>query len=335
VKVLLELLGDVAELLKSIDDIEDISINSRTEFETLLGRLAFESNRISKLSLNPGVKRDVIFQRALEAIAKNRLDDAESILLGAIKKFPKDTELFNHLGLVAWEKGEMEDAVTIYEKAMSVGFPEEGRVNWFSDANRPFLRAMEGYALALYQLERFGEALPMFDSLAEMNPEDYGGCRYMAGELRHFRGEIADAILSYEKVDPEPAVLYNLALAYFQVGELNKAISTTLRAFISNPFIATRLIGLPLPTRVTFGYLDSDPYAEEFLAACSSLWTDKGKRFLSLCFEHPLVQANLSGCIEHMKTTNQEDGESWFNAAENAGNISSLVEEVRQKISNV
>ncbi len=333
-KVLLELLGDVAELLKGIEDTDEISVDSRDEFETLLGRLAFESNRISKLSLNPTLRRDSLFQTALEAIANNRFDEAQTILLRAIEKYPKDTELLNHLGLVAWERGEMEEAVVIYQKAMSVGFPEEGRVDWFSENNKPFLRAMEGYALALYQLKRFDDALPMFDSLADMNPEEYGGCRYMAGELRHFRGEFKEAIASYEGVSPEPAVLYNLALAYFEVDRIEDAINTSLRAFSSNPFIAGRLTDISTLDRESISYLDSDAYAEEFLDACSSLWNEKAVRFLALCFEHPLVQAHINACLDHMKTTGTVDGDAWFKAAENEGNITSLVEQVRQKISN-
>lgn len=326
-------MADVASLLEGVDDLGDISSEAREGFQVLLDRISRESGRISGFS-KVGAQREMLFQRALEAIAKNKFDEAQAILVAALKVFPKDTELLNHLGLVAWEKGEMESAVSIYEKAMSVGFPKEGRVDWYAAEHKSFLRAMEGYALALYQLEKFEDALPMFDALADMNSAEYGGCRYMAGELRHFQKDIVGAVSDYEKVQAEPAVLYNLSLGYFELGKIDNAISTALRAFTSNQFIAERLIGATINTeKETFGFLDSDLYAIEFLEACSSLWHQAGVVFLKECFEHPLVQAHINTCKTRISTSDSSlNTQDWHRAFGGKENIQSLVQQVMQKI---
>ena len=161
--MLMDLIADVTKLLAAVDGLEEISDGSREEIRALLEQLTFESVRLLKTSddaMNTNARRETLFQRALEAIAKNKLGEAEKILNAALTKFPRDTELLNHLGLVAWEKGEMERAVEVYGLAMEAGFPQEGSVDWFDDEHRPFLRAMEGHALALYQSQEMLKALP-------------------------------------------------------------------------------------------------------------------------------------------------------------------------------
>lgn len=331
----MDLIADVTKLLAAIEALDDISEESRDDLKALLEELTFESVRVMKTSpTQNNARREVLFQRALEAIAKQRLPQAEEILKAAIESFPNDVELLNHLGLVAWEKGDMDEAAEIYGTAMKAGFPEEGMVDWFDDSHRPFLRAMEGHALALYQNDKMNEALPLFEALADMNPVDYAGCRYLAGEIRHLTGDIDGAVSDYERVTGEPAVLYNLALGYFQLGNIEKTIATLLRAFASNPFIAQRLLHRRSDSEQTIpGYLASDDYAEEFVSACTELWDETSVEFMRCCFDHPLVRAHIAACRDRIaECPGALAEESWHDAFGGSGTIGNLVDRVKQAL---
>ena len=305
-KVLLELLGDVTQLLSAVDSLDEIRVDSRPRLESLLQSLGENSARllapVQEAAAREPARRDELFQRALEAIARDQLDEARAILSSAVRLFPQDAELHNHLGLVAWEQGEIAEAAEHYARGIEAGFPREQALDWFADRNRSYLRAMEGRALALYRLGRNREALPIFEALASMNPADYSGCRYLAGEIRHGDGDLTAAIAEYRLVPVEPAVLYNLGLAYFQDGQVQEAASIFIRAFTANSHIAGLLVDTPYAFEVHGpGYLASEAYAHEFVAACRELWADpSARRFLSRCFEHPLVQSHLRQAARRM-----------------------------------
>lgn len=335
-KVLLELLGDVRQLLTAIDTLDDVRPESREKLKVLLEALTVESVRLLEAEHEGDDRREVMFQRALEAISKQRLDEAARILSAAVEKYPNDTELHNHLGLVAWEKGELADAVDYYDTAIAAGFPGEGQIDWYHERNRPFLRAMEGKALCLYRLDRLDEALPLFEALADMNSVEYGGCRYLAGEIRHTLGEIEAAVADYERVPPEPAVLYNLALGYFELGQLEDAATTLIKAFVGNANIAELVMDRPLSRLIEVpGYLASEAYAREFHEACNHLWENADcRRFVERCFDHPLVHVHVRRCAEKLMENVMNSGsaalreENWYGELGEDGTLGSIARRV-------
>jgi tetratricopeptide (TPR) repeat protein len=186
---------------------------------------------------------------------------------------------------------------------MAVGFPDDGAVDWFDDTYRPFLRAMEGRALSLHRLGRSDEAVTLFENLADMNPADYAGCRYLAGEIRHGQGDLDGAIANYRLVPVEPAVLYNLGLAYFQSGDRAEAASVLIKAFSMNRYIVAHLLDrAPSADEDDIpGFLASAGYADEFVTACGHLWTSPAARhFLARVYNDPLVQTHLRRCVENV-----------------------------------
>lgn len=335
-KVLLELLGDVRELLSVVESLDDVRPESQDQLRSLLEALTIESVRLLDNGVPAIGGREGHFQRALEAISQGRLDEARRILDAAVSQYPRDTELHNHLGLVAWEQGKLDDAVRHYEAAIDAGFPGEGIVDWYHERNRPFLRALEGKALCLYRLQRYDDALPLFESLADMNSVEYGGCRYLAGEIRHTIGDIAAAARDYERVPTEPAVLYNLALANFQLGRHEAAATTMIRAFVGNPTIAELLLGRTPSKMVSIpGYLGSEGYAEEFVQACQHLWAaDDALRFVERCFDHPLVHVHIRRATEKLVANVMQSGTealqeaSWFGELEEDGTLGSIARRV-------
>ncbi len=301
-KVLLELLSDVSRLLESIDTLEEVRPDSRKSMVVLLETLHDEADRLLDTSdAMRAQSREAFMQRGLEAIAREQYEEARSIFEAASKAFPNDTEVHNHLGLIAWEMNDMEAAVAAYGKGMAAGFPDDGAVDWFDDTHRPFLRAMEGRALSLHRLERSEEALSLFENLADMNPAEYSGCRYLAGEIRHAMGDLEGAIGAYRLVPAEPAVLYNLGLAYFQQGNRAEAASVFIKAFSMNRYIGAHLLDrAPAADEEDIpGFLASSAYADEFVTACGHLWTSPACRhFLARVYDDPLVQTHLRRCVE-------------------------------------
>lgn len=303
-KVLLELLGDVSRLLESVEGLEDVRPESRKSMEVLLRSINEESERLLATSPQKRVEsREAFMQRALEAIAREQYDEAMAILDGAVEAFPRDAEFHNHIGLVAWETGDLETAAEAYGRAMAAGFPQDGVTDWFDDVHRPFLRAMEGRALSLHRLGRLEDALDLFENLAEMNPADYSGCRYLAGEIRHSQGDVAGAVENYKLVPAEPAVLYNLGLAQFELGDRAEAASVFIKAFSMNRYIAAHLLDRApaLDDKDIPGFLASPSYADEFVTACGHLWTSPAARhFLARVYDDPLVQTHLRRCVENV-----------------------------------
>jgi tetratricopeptide (TPR) repeat protein len=243
-------------------------------------------------------QRELLTQRALEAIAQGRWHDAEHILEDAIAAFPEHEEYYNHLGLIAWERGDMLRAERHYARAAEIALSQLDPCPdpWMSAAGRAYLRSLEGQALCLYKLQRLDDARQLFDTLAHTRLQDYQGCHYLAGEILHTQGQWAQAELRYRRAPQEPAILYNLGLVCFHQQRLPQAAAAFVRAFASNRHIAERLLHLPpsAPTGL-LGFIGSPGYADEFLDACAHLWRDDvaALAFLAHCWEDPLVQQQV------------------------------------------
>jgi hypothetical protein len=245
-------------------------------------------------------------QRSLEALATPDYERALKFLNEGAEAFPHDAEFLNHLGLVHWELNNFELAADAYLGAMSAalavaGADDEagGEVDWRDSANQDYLRAMEGRALCLCRLESYDEALVLFDALAKMSAVDYAGCRYMAGEIRHLRGDFVAAIEDYRMGPVEPASLYNLGLAQFQNGDTESAAATFIRAFVSNIHVFHVFCGRDVAVASCVpGYLGGRDYALDFVRACGPLWggCEEAVDFMETCYDHPLVQDYLVQC---------------------------------------
>ena len=81
-----------------------------------------------------------------------------------------------------------ERAMVSYEIAIAIG--ELSLPDGFSDMlswhiyNRPFLRALSGYALCLWRLGRADEARSVFERMLSLNPNDNQGARFCWNDIR-------------------------------------------------------------------------------------------------------------------------------------------------------
>ena len=291
-KVILELLGDTTRILNGVEGLEDFRPEGRERVRELLEQLRLESERILNSAPDEPAEetdeqRQRFLRKALEAITSKDNVIARGILEDAVSEYPEDFEFLNYLGLVCWEQGQLRQAESAYHRAVQVVFGQSLSVECIDGADDAALRAVEGRALALYRLGDFDE--------------QYVGCRYLAGEIYHLQGRLDEAVEHYQSVPVEPAVLYNLGLAYFQSHRLERAVHTWIRAFVANVHIAAILLDRQAPTDgCTPGHLGSREYATEFVDACLRLWhaADGGLQFLQRCFDHDKVQTHLQSCSE-------------------------------------
>ena len=57
-------------------------------------------------------------------------------------------------------------------------------LSWYLLGNRPYLRCLHGYALCLWRLGRFEDAVEVIEKLPWINPSDNQGARYHLAQLR-------------------------------------------------------------------------------------------------------------------------------------------------------
>jgi hypothetical protein len=93
-----------------------------------------------------------------------------------------------HLGNLAFDRAP-ERALVHYEMGMRIGelsLPAgfDGLLPWGRLFNRPFLRALHGYALCLWRLARTDEAKCTFERILALNPNDNQGVRFCLEDMR-------------------------------------------------------------------------------------------------------------------------------------------------------
>lgn len=333
-KALLEILDQLLYLidqhhasggeLDAVEDADMLPVERADQLVPLLEGLAREAlalaqaMRLDQLKAahhtsldQEALRREELLQRGLEAIAHGRLEDAEAALEAALEEFPDHDEYYNHLGLIAWERGDMERAERYYAKAAALALSQisaQDMASWSVGKNRGYLRALEGQALCLYRLGRLDDACDLFETLAMTCVPEYQGCHYLAGEIHHMKGRLAKAAQAYLMAPSEPSVLYNLAMVYFCQHELESCATTFLRAFNANRYICEALLERsPCDSYGYHGYLATPMYAQEFMEACWPLWEPQLEAllFMERCYDHPIVQQQL-----HRREL-QEEAQLW------------------------
>lgn len=373
-KVLLEVLDDAAQLLKTLDSLNDLRPETRAGLEVILHGLCEESTRLLReapldiardsaasaagrssmehapedLDSAEKRRREWLMQRSLEALAAPDFQRALKFLNEGAEAYPDAIDFLNHLGLVHWELGDFEQAADAYLRAMTAAFAlsedddnQQGAVDWSDATNQDYMRAMEGRALCLCRLESYDEALILFDTLANLSAVNYAGCRYMAGEIHHLRGNFSAAIEDYRLGPVEPASLYNLGLAYYQNGDNESAAATFIRAFVSNIHVLHAFCARDIRVESCVpGYLGGRDYALEFVQACQPLWGghEGAIDFMETCYDHPLVQTYLEQCRntggESMLSDTAVDGgqATWLEVISDPSTVESLAENVVRRL---
>ncbi len=166
-----------------------------------------------------------------------------------------------------------EEAKELYEKGVKAGeravkqtlgeeaFEEDAGHFWGILETRPYMRARQGLALALWELGERSEAIEHYQQMLHLNPNDNQGIRYLLASALLEEGlddDLGELLESYED-DAGASWVYARALWRFRTeGDGEEARSALEEAISFNPFVPGYLLGrrgMPgaLPALVGFG----------------------------------------------------------------------------------
>lgn len=123
-------------------------------------------------------------------------DDATAILMGLCQQDLRCLDAHAHLGNFSFDTNPKKSALH-YETGfrigeLSLGADFYGLLPWGLIDNRPFLRCMHGYGLALWRLGRFKEAEVIFERMLWLNPSDNQGVRFKIDDVKAEKPWTAD-----------------------------------------------------------------------------------------------------------------------------------------------
>jgi tetratricopeptide (TPR) repeat protein len=192
------------------------------------------------------------FYSGCEFYEEGNLDEAERAFRAVLAQMPDHLDALHHLALVLSKRHLGDQALGLWEQAVHIGhkaFPQgfevgRDRLEWGWLGNRPFLRCLQGLALAKYKDGKVEEALSLFQELLSLNPNDNQGVRAMVVQALFELGRFEDALKVTERYidDAMPETLYGRALALFKVGRKREATATLKKAAKYLPLVAKELL---------------------------------------------------------------------------------------------
>lgn len=246
-----------------------------------------------------------ILDQGLELLEQGDEKEAGRYFFKSIEIDPTYADGYNHLGNIAWRKGEWKEAEGLYRKAFELAEPEVKDIPkggfWGILESRPYMRALHGLGLVAWKQGRLEEAVDIFKRMLKLNPNDNQGARYLLGPLYHQMRNLEEAAGWYERNGDDPHSLYNYGLALIQQNKLEKAARILIFAIFTNPYIAPMLLDEKLPKTDwwhTTNWAEPD-YANDYLIDYGSWWEedDSALDFLDAVWNSLEVQRNLKDFI--------------------------------------
>ena len=186
-----------------------------TEAEAVLKTGSAANPRNYKLAIEYGI--------VLAELGRN--DEAIAVLDKAAGMIDWDPELWNYLGVAYWNKGDLGQAVTAYERALALD-PRYAVVlsNLGTAQTALAMRTKDAAALR--------RAVDSFKRALESDPRDASAYNGLGAAYR-LLGDVDASIFCFEQavaIEPEHKfALYNLATAYFDKGDKAKALTFLTR----------------------------------------------------------------------------------------------------------
>ena len=175
----------------------------------------------------------------------------------ALKIYPDCTEAFNVHGQYSTKKPEKalayyQQAVESAERDLGAGFRSKCKGGfWGKMETRPFMRAMAGAGMFLWDLNYRDEAVDIFEEMLTLNPNDNQGIRYVLVNKLMILDRLNEAERLMKKYghEFEANFLYSRALILFHKKEkIVQAKKALIKAFNYNPYVAFFLFGRrPMP----------------------------------------------------------------------------------------
>jgi tetratricopeptide (TPR) repeat protein len=155
---------------------------------------------------------------------KGQVEEAMALYEKAVEINPRFAKAHNNLGLALFQQGEIDEAMVHYRKALEI--------------NPDFAEARNNFGLALLQEKQPDEAMTQFQQSLEINPGN-AEAHINLGIALAQEGRSDEAILHFQKaveISPKNARAYNnLGIALFQKGQVDEAILNYEKALKINP----------------------------------------------------------------------------------------------------
>jgi tetratricopeptide (TPR) repeat protein len=150
--------------------------------------------------------------------------DIETLWQTTIERNPKAWMAHNNLGTVLLQKGQVDEAIVHFRKALEI--------------KADHTDAQANLGSGLLQKGELDEAIAQYHKALEIKP-DYALVHYDLGNALLLKGQVDEAIAHYEKaleIKPDYADVYNnLGIVLFQKGQVDQAIAYYQKALEINP----------------------------------------------------------------------------------------------------
>jgi tetratricopeptide (TPR) repeat protein len=187
-------------------------------------------------------------EQAADLYEQGEYERAEAVFHLLIDCFDGYAEGYNYLGLIALERGKLEDATTHFRKVIEVGrklFPKRiaKKSYWTNLSTRPYMRGLRNLTHTLNRAGRYDEALVLCDRL-EQECDDITALSYRSTIYLNIgqSQKAADAAIRLVSIDPSES--FKAAFALFELGRSEDAFAYFLHAALNHPGAARILLGI-------------------------------------------------------------------------------------------
>ena len=186
---------------------------------------------------------------AAEHYARQEYEKAEVIFRLLVDAFDDYAEGHNYLGLIAYDRARLPEAVAHFRKTIEVGrklLPKRvARSSWWTNLDtRPYMRGLRNLALALNESEEYAEALEVCDRL-ESECADAISANALRAPVLLTTGRwlaAAKAATYGSELDPSQSLIAALALQESE--QRDAALASFLHGALNKPRAARILMGL-------------------------------------------------------------------------------------------
>ncbi len=225
--------------------------------------------------------------RDILAAADDR-EDKGALVRAAIKAleiYPACTHAYLALAEVAAESHEA--GLELYQKAVDSADADLGPDFrrefaggfWGLPETRPFMRALSGKALCLWELGRRDEAVEVYRDIYTLNPNDNQGIRYvlLCRLIAMGKWNEAERFMQSHRDEAEVTFLYSRAhILFHKPGKKVQAKDALVKAFKYNPYVAMYLFGERQMPELLPGYAieGGDDEAVLYLEMAGEAWLE-------------------------------------------------------------
>jgi tetratricopeptide (TPR) repeat protein len=211
-----------------------------------------KENEPQKLSKKlPAFKRDLLNQAqelVYDAWEASTLKDGIGLAKQALHISPYCTDAYV---MLAESAERMDESVQYYTEGIEVFHKAYGKKFFIENAGpfwgmletRPYMRALAGLALCLWEMDLRQEAINMHLRMLILNPNDNQGTRYVLINwlIAENMDDMAKDLLS-DYPEDSTMMLYSAALLYFKQGKKTKANSFIKKALKANQYVLKCLL---------------------------------------------------------------------------------------------